>query len=379
MGNIDIQLLDSSGNATIPVTNPGDTHTMEHNSSVGEGCIKVVFSEMEFLPWNNPENIVTERVEIITRNCKDTILALFFLIGGPANLINMVVFYKQGLQERVNVCLFALSLADELYLITLIILHGEQLHLQFISQEMYGPLFTLLVNSRFTVFLGFQYVSPILSTIIAMERCHCVMSPLKYQTAMKTRTMTIIVIALSLLIMGLFFIVCFRYGVGCIFDPETGVVTKTAILGEFYRANKHLITFLHGTFFGFVLPWLEIVVVTSATIITVVKLRQVLSWRGETSSSISPREVALTKMLVGSSILFIVCLFPSSLTIIVWFLFPEMNIGDRYQNFFFVTLWLTQVLSFVNSTFNFFVYYVMGSRYRETLWALFGKNPKATE
>ena len=48
----------------------------------------------------------------------------------------MAVFYKQGLKERINVCLFALSLADGLYLANNMLLYGEQLYLQFTTKEM---------------------------------------------------------------------------------------------------------------------------------------------------------------------------------------------------------------------------------------------------
>ena len=71
------------------------------------------------------------------RRLKDVLfLPILFLIGGPANVINMAVFYKQGLKERINVCLFALSLADGLYLANNMLWYGEQLRLQFTTKEM---------------------------------------------------------------------------------------------------------------------------------------------------------------------------------------------------------------------------------------------------
>ena len=65
------------------------------------------------------------------------LLPILFLIGGPANVINMAVFYKQGLKERINVCLFSLSLSDGLYLLYNIVLYGEKLGLQFNTREKY--------------------------------------------------------------------------------------------------------------------------------------------------------------------------------------------------------------------------------------------------
>ena len=57
---------------------------MTGNISVPEGCIVVRFEEMEFLPWDNPDNIVSAEVEYIARRVKDNMLFFLFLIGGPA-------------------------------------------------------------------------------------------------------------------------------------------------------------------------------------------------------------------------------------------------------------------------------------------------------
>ncbi|KAL8620907.1 hypothetical protein ACOMHN_025040 [Nucella lapillus] len=90
---------------------------------------------MEYLPWDNPDNIVSANVEKISRRVKDFALTILFLIGGPGNVINMAVFYKQGLKDRVNLCLFSLALADELYFIAAMCHFAEQVHLQFTTSE----------------------------------------------------------------------------------------------------------------------------------------------------------------------------------------------------------------------------------------------------
>ena len=53
-----------------------------------------------------------------------------------------------------------------------------------------------------------------------------------------------------------------------------------------------------------------------------------------------------------------------------------MVVGGRQHNLFLVGLWLLDVFTYINSTFNFFVYYVMGSRFRVTLWGLLGRKAK---
>ena len=50
---------------------------------------------------------------------------------------------------------------------------------------------------------------------------------------------------------------------------------------------------------------------------------------------------------------------------------PEMNTGQRLQNTYLTILWFLEIATYTNSSFNIFVYYSMGSRYRETVKGLF--------
>ena len=108
---------------------------LSNTSSAPPGCL--VLHYQDFLPWDNPTNVISAETEDLVRRLKDAVvLPILFLIGGPANVLNMAVFYKQGLKERINVCLFALSLADGLYLASNMLWFGEQLQLQFTTKEM---------------------------------------------------------------------------------------------------------------------------------------------------------------------------------------------------------------------------------------------------
>ena len=61
---------------------------------------------------------------------------------------------------------------------------------------------------------------------------------------------------------------------------------------------------------------------------------------------------------------------------LVWLFVPDMDIGGGQHNLFLVFIWVLDVSSYINSTFNFFVYYVMGSRFRVTMWELLGRKAK---
>ena len=349
------------------------------NLTIPKGCQVVRFDNTEFLPWDNPDNIVSADVEDIARRVKDTLLFLLFLIGGPANVINMAVYYKQGLKDRVNLCLFALSLADVLFLIHSMFVYGEQIHVQFTTKERFGPMMRFMANNNLAGFFGFSWVSQILSAIIATERCLCVLSPLRFQTLLQTRTMTVIITAVYLVVVGVYFVVATRYRIGCVFDPSSNTAHYTPVAGEFYQKHQRLIKYLDSFVYGAGIPVVMVFVVTTTTITTAMKILQAAAWRagsssasGSSLSSISPKELALTKMLIGVSVLFIVCVSPFALFRIIWLFLPEMDIGRRNQNFYLTGLWVLEPFSYVNSSFNIFVYYTMGSRYRDTFRSLCG-------
>ena len=233
------------------------------NMSVPEGCLVVRLEEMEFLPWDNPDNIVSAEVEHIARRVKDNLLFFLFLIGGPANVINLAVFYKQGLKERVNLCLFALSLADEIFLTQSMFFFGEQIHLQFTTKEIFGPMMRFMVNNNLVGFFGFSWVSEVLSAIIASERCLCVLSPLRSQTLLRTRTMAVIIVVVFLVVVGFYFVMATRYRIACIFVPPTGTTFYAGVASEFYRKHETFINYLEGFLYGAGIPLVVITVVVT--------------------------------------------------------------------------------------------------------------------
>ena len=273
-------------NATIAGTAVGLNITW--NVSVPEGCIPVRFDLMEYLPWDNPDNIISVKFEDMVRKIRYVFLPVLFLIGGPANVINMLVFYKQGLKERVSLCLFALSLADLIYLTQLLILFGEQLKLQFTTREMYGPFLRFMINNNLTGLYGINWVSQILSAIIATERCLCVLKPLRFQTLLKTRTMAAIIIVVYVVALGLYFVVAMRYRIACVSDLLSGTIMYAGVTGDFYGKYEKFVNYLDIFVYGAGIPAVVVTVVTATTIITSLKIRQAAACLLYTSPS--PRD-----------------------------------------------------------------------------------------
>jgi hypothetical protein len=58
-----------------------------------------------------------------------------FVVGSVGNILSAVVFYKQGLNIRINVCLFALALADQATITVLFFSYFEAAYRHFVGES----------------------------------------------------------------------------------------------------------------------------------------------------------------------------------------------------------------------------------------------------
>ena len=149
------------------------------------------------------------------------------------------------------------------------------------------------------------------------------------------------------------------------------------MLCRFYRDNKIAIDILIRLVYSTVLTTLFFTTIAVTTTITAFRLRRVVQWRQSSTSSASVaatssiKEIVLTKTLVATSVLFIVCLAPTIMVQIASFVDPEFYFTGRYYNLAYVTQIVMMFFRVCNSSFNFFIYYDMSTRYRQTLRDIF--------
>ncbi|XP_025088248.1 putative G-protein coupled receptor F59B2.13 [Pomacea canaliculata] len=151
-------------------------------------------------------------------------IPFLLFLGIPGNVVSAMVFYRQGLGERINVCLFLLALADLVSVVILLLVFVEDRVRKHISAD------TWFIAIWLGGFSSAEYVSQFLSAVIACERCFCVVSPLHAKRLLKTSTMTAIVVVCSVvLVAGMFVIATPRHVVDFIFDPSTNI-TKSFLM-----------------------------------------------------------------------------------------------------------------------------------------------------
>ena len=147
------------------------------------------------------------------------------------------------------------------------------------------------------------------------------------------------------------------------------------MLCRFYRDNKIAMDILSQLVYSTVLIMLFFTTIAVTTTITAFRLRRVVQWRQCSTSSVaatsSIKEIALTKTLVATSVLFIVCLAPTIMVQIASFVEPEFYFTGHYYNLAYTLRNVMVFFKASNSSFNFFIYYNMSTRYRETLLDIF--------
>ncbi|KAL8619695.1 hypothetical protein ACOMHN_025781 [Nucella lapillus] len=163
-----------------------------------------------------------------------------------------------------------------------------------------------------------------------------------------------------------------KYRIVCAVDPNHNRTIKIWIGSQFYYDNQQVWDFMDSVVFGVIIPGGVTFVVIISTLLTALRLRQMAEWRARSSSSgsLTAREIALTRMLIYTSVLFLICISPISVFRAVLIFVPQLAAGNIYHNTHFTVLWFSEFTSYVNSSCNIFIYLIMGSKYRETCLSL---------
>ncbi|KAL8568174.1 hypothetical protein ACOMHN_027697 [Nucella lapillus] len=330
-------------------------------------------SDDVFFPWDNPYNIISLQTYQTFAKIMFCYVSLgLFWVGVPSNLINCVVFYRQGLQERMNLCLFCLALCDLLFVAFFYVISSYCM-VGYISPEV-EQWWNYFARKHFTgIYRGFLFSSGCLTALIALERCVCVVLPLKAASLLRTRTMAALIAGIVGLIQLAAVVYPLHLEIGSRRDPETGKTILFLTSSEFYVRNKLLYSVVEDTLLMVVIPFATFFVVVISTIVTVLELNLRLRWRQLSSSSegsTDRQQVKLVKMPVVVSCIYIVTAAPNVALGLARSLVPEFRHTRRYANIFLASHLMYLILAMANSSINFFVYVTMSSRFRTHLVAM---------
>ena len=261
--------------------------------------------------------------------------------------------------------------------LTLVLTLRAEKIISFTDGERFGPVTRYMVNNNVIGLYGIVYGSTFLSVIISTERCICVLFPMKAQRCIPTKAIAfIIMVGVSVLVFAQFAVTA-MYKVTCFYEMRTQRLSWQLDVNSYYFRNQAILSALNGVFYGFCLTVGFPIIVLIMTIITSVRLTHIVRWRSQTSSSLSSKEIGVTKMLIALSVEFFVLSIPIIVFRVVPVFEPRLRAGGEFANSFNVLVWVCQICGDVSSSVNFFVYYFTGTKFKETLQDLLHLKPSA--
>ncbi|XP_005090526.1 putative G-protein coupled receptor F59B2.13 [Aplysia californica] len=322
---------------------------------------------------------ITSMLLVLNWSVLSATIAVF---GIAANIINIIVFIKMGVRESVNLSLLCLSLSDL----------GSLVVLAWIS-VMSNPLFTsldlpfiptdMIMFSGSWIWICFVRPAGVITAFVTMERCLCIITPLRVHRIF-TPKKTAICLAAAFFLVLLSLLPVHAY---VNFSPIFDVRKNKTLLGIVYLDNADAIE-------QFVM--ITGVIVTAGSVLCVSVFSAVLihaliqrrrKWkcsknRGTSQTPENTRtqskDVQVAKMILLVAAVFLITFMPNGAMFLAIELVHEFFPGRAYYNLFNVCISSSQVLQGINSSINILLYIKMGSKFRRTARALF-LSPKRTQ
>ncbi|GFR85788.1 chemosensory receptor B [Elysia marginata] len=304
------------------------------------------------------------------------------LFGMSGNTLIIITFARIGLSDSINLSYCALGISDILCITALtwnaicFIPPFLELDLPFLPAEVNvltgGAVIDML--SKTTAWL---------TAFISLERCLCVVFPLKVKDIVRPkRTVFIIVMIFFMTIAPLSCVSFYIYVFVDKFDAKRNIT----LIGVRYRKSSlsdalYDFNFIYKIAFMNTIP-LVIVFVCSASL--AVHLRRSATWRLEQSSNIRDRKnlstahddksnrkyakdtrVAQTVLAIATC--FIVLETLGTVKLFVSLTWTEFRPIGAYSRLFKFISRLAFLFSLTNSSVNFIIYYTMGSKFRHTV------------
>jgi hypothetical protein len=303
-----------------------------------------------------------------------TLAGMFSLFGIVANSINIIIFYKQGLNTTINISFFTLAISD---LCGLLVQVWYSICINPLWETSGIPLlFTDVVY--FTAGVPREVLSRItclITVYITAERCLCIAFPLKIKQMITTRRTTITIITI--------YIVTFSSALPlyCTSSLDWKFVPKlnTSLIGLISTTNdesaESSIFIIHAL--AEVISFLAVILLTS---ILIRKLRQKSKFRKESSNlnqetaeEMTARDRRTVTMIVLIATVLIICYTPAVILCVLTFYESEFKVVGRNVNEFQMFWSFAFLFEAINSSVNIFLYYRMSSKYRQTFRELFSR------
>ncbi|XP_055890731.1 thyrotropin-releasing hormone receptor-like [Biomphalaria glabrata] len=305
------------------------------------------------------------------------VVVYVFLCGGVSvfgivsNIINIIIFFRQGLKTTMNISFFGLAISDLCSLLNLlcftIFLNPlvERSNLPIVSRE-----FQYLVAGW--PYVCFTRITSLITAFMTAERCLCITCPLKVKNIITPKRAAVVICSTYVII---FFFLLPEYATSYIdwkfYPPRNKTLLRLVFTSN--RKSMEGLVFILNACLG-ALSYLLVVVFTA---VLIYKLKRNSKWRKENNKDFSDQtssrdNKAVTMVLLIAAFL-IVCSAPSIVLSLVSFFLQEFSVLGFHSNIFFAVWSIAFFFGAINSSVNIFLYYKMSSKFRRSFKALFSK------
>uniref|UniRef100_A0A2C9KKZ9 G-protein coupled receptors family 1 profile domain-containing protein n=1 Tax=Biomphalaria glabrata TaxID=6526 RepID=A0A2C9KKZ9_BIOGL len=305
---------------------------------------------------------------LINNTCVSSIIRLLGLV---ANVINLIVFYRHGLNSSINISFFVMAITD---ILSIVFVLGANLCFNpYIDQwkvpVMFAEVYYIAgawpsgASGRITLYI---------TVYITAEICLCILFPLEVKTMItpirSKVAMAFIVVVNTLTLVPEYssIYLAWRYD----------SVRNESVLGASFTSSRPQtqgVTFLLHVFL-MVIRLFSVMVLTS---LLVIHLRRQTKWRMKSSSfakqqtaySSRDRKSQALVIVVASSV--VVCYISLVCASLVSVFEQQFAIGGKYSSIFVNTWGTIFIFGMTNSSSNILIYYKMNSKFKSTLKEMF--------
>ena len=332
-------------------------------------------------------------------------IALFGLVS---NTINIVVFVKIGLKDRVTITLLFLSISDLLNMaINCPTIVGRYMEVNQPGHIWPFNGFIIILGPYWYAYIFYDY-SSFISVFLATVRCACVASPLRFKSMFtKSRTVKILCLLFVLaFILRVPVLTVFR--LSWALNPQTNSTYRSIEFADNFRAIYEANDILNRN----ILSWLAYITITTCVVILASKLQAASKFRRSLSSQVttkghlekdntldqisgslgspsndkkstshnlkgsdkmSTRELQVIQSVTLICVIFILSQLPFQVVSTVRLFVPEFDNFKSAQHIYGFTSHISNTCGYLNASVNIFVHVRFNTRYRAQFLALFSK------
>ncbi|GFR84997.1 chemosensory receptor A [Elysia marginata] len=316
----------------------------------------------EGLPTTKP--LMSASVYTILVASQSATFLIAAIIGTVSNILVILTYKKLGFSDSINISYVALAVSDMGAVITrawgamcivFVLLNAQ---LPFNPDD-------VAITTAFWYGQGFEKTTGCITAYISLERCFCVMFPLRVRTIV-TRTKTLTIIAsFFVLVFGVSTLshVAHQYTWNFIPARNRTILGLESVKTPLYYTMRQVLF----VYFGPLLYVPTLLTVWLCTIILAVYLkRSRQKFKGQINQA-RDKETHAAKVVIAIASAFLVFTTPSVVLNLALIFVPGFDTRSVYARTALVLYGCIGLLSVFNSGTNLFIYIYTGSKFRETL------------